>query len=99
MGLTYEEIKAGQKPFQEAEIENGGRIRSIFHSIQQDSDYIRLSEHNQFDIDWLKEKLSGDEFERLESNILEYASRNDENVFTMGFKYAWSLFFECMKDI
>lgn len=53
--------------------------------------------HNDFDIDWLKGELKLDDFLKLEDYILSYCSKNDELIFRLGFKYAWSLFRECVK--
>lgn len=58
---------------------------------------IEILMHNDFDIDWLKEKLEHDDYLKLEDYILYYCSRNDELIFRLGFKYAWSLFHECIE--
>ncbi|GFI30946.1 hypothetical protein IMSAGC013_02339 [Lachnospiraceae bacterium] len=53
--------------------------------------------NNDFDIDWLADILDIKDYRKLENIILQYSSRNDELLFTLGFKYAWSLFMECAK--
>lgn len=54
--------------------------------------------NNDFDIDWLEDILDMKDYRRLENIILQYSSRNDELLFTLEFKYAWSLFMECAKS-
>jgi hypothetical protein len=54
--------------------------------------------NNDFDIDWLEDILDMKDYRRLENIILQYSSRNDELLFTLRFKYAWSLFMECAKS-
>lgn len=51
---------------------------------------------NNFDIPWLQDRLSVEEYRRLENAILEYGSRNDEILFRAGFQCAWDLFRCCM---
>ena len=46
--------------------------------------------NNDFDIDWLEGILDMKDYRKLENIILQYSSRNDELLFTLGFKYAWS---------
>ena len=53
--------------------------------------------NNDFDIDWLEDILDMKDYRKLENIILQYSARNDELLFTLGFKYAWSLFMECAK--
>ncbi len=98
MEVTYEKPETGQDTCFHLGKEAEDRIGSIFRAVQQSSEYNRLSGAAEFDIDWLKEKLSREEFDRLECDILKYASHNDELVFRIGFRYAWSLFCECCKD-
>ncbi len=54
--------------------------------------------NNDFDIDWLEDILDMKDYRKLENIILQYSARNDELLFTLGFKYAWSLFMECAKE-
>lgn len=53
--------------------------------------------HNDFDIEWLLKELDFDSFRTLENYILYYCSKNNELLFRLGFKYAWSLLHECMQ--
>lgn len=73
------------------------RIHSIFESFTQSRELNELLMRNEFDNDWLKEKLEHKDYRRLENDIMCYASKNDEILFAMGFKYAWSLFSECIE--
>lgn len=50
---------------------------------------------NKLDMDWLMGKLEKEDYHRLENYVLDYSSRNDELIFRLGFRYAWSLFTEC----
>lgn len=95
MEVTYEKPEMGQGTCFHVGKED--RIGSIFRAVQQTSEYNRVSGDVEPDIDWLKEKLSREDFDRLECAILKYASKNDELVFGMGFRYAWSLFCECIQ--
>ncbi|EOT22284.1 hypothetical protein C805_03606 [Eubacterium sp. 14-2] len=52
---------------------------------------------NDFDIDWLEGELDIENYRKLEKYILYYCSGNDELLFRSGFKYAWSLFYECVQ--
>lgn len=97
MEATYEKSKTGQEECFHVGKEAEDKIGSIFRIVQQSSEYNQLSEAGEPDIDWLKEKLSREEFDRLECDILKYASNNDEMIFGMGFRYAWSLFCECIR--
>ena len=60
-------------------------------------EYDKILMNNDFDIDWLADILDIKDYRKLENIILQYSSRNDELLFTLGFKYAWSLFMECAK--
>lgn len=70
-------------------------IDAIYHSFIQTKEYCEFLSTNEFNIDWLKSKLSGEDFYKLENDILGYVSRNDKLTFSAGFKYAWRLFHEC----
>ena len=47
------------------------------------------------DLDWLAGKLDKEDYRKLENYILNLWLKNDELLFRVGFRYAWSLFNEC----
>lgn len=73
------------------------RIHEIYEKYVKSWEYNEILMNNDFDIDWLEDILDMKDYRRLENIILQYGSRNDELLFTLGFKYAWSLFTECAK--
>ena len=73
------------------------RIHEIYEKYVSSWEYDEILMNNDFDIDWLEDILDMKDYRRLENIILQYSSRNDELLFTLGFKYAWSLFMECTK--
>ena len=77
-------------------MENCERIGSIYRSFVQSQECNEIMTRIKFDIDWVRRKLSIEEYCKLENFILDYAFKNDETIFTMGFKYAWFLFYECL---
>lgn len=77
--------------------EKGVRIRDIYESFARSREYNEMLMKNEYDIAWLEKKISEKEFCRLERHILDYSSKNDEILFKAGFRYAWSLFCECME--
>ena len=74
------------------------RIHEIYEKYVSSWEYDEILMNNDFDIDWLEGILDMKDYRKLENIILQYSSRNDELLFTLGFKYAWSLFMECAKD-
>lgn len=76
----------------------GGRIHEIFEKYTNSREYNHALMQNNIDIDWLIGKLEREDYRILENYILEYGSRNDEIIFQLGFKYAWSLFSECAEN-
>lgn len=77
--------------------EMDSKISDIYEQYINSWEFNDTMVHNKFDIDWLKRELELDDYLKLEDHILGYCSRNDEFIFRLGFKYAWSLFHECMQ--
>ena len=77
--------------------EADSKINDIYERYTNSWEFNNVMKHNDFDIDWLKGKLELDDFLKLEDYILSYCSKNDELIFRLGFKYAWSLFHECVE--
>ena len=50
---------------------------------------------NNVDLDWLVGKLGKEDYRKLEDYILHFCLKNDELIFRVRFRYAWSLFSEC----
>ncbi len=73
------------------------RLHEIYEKYVSSWEYDKILMNNDFDIDWLEDILDMKDYRKLENIILQYSSRNDELLFTLGFKYAWSLFMECAK--
>ena len=73
------------------------RIHEIYEKYVSSWEYDEILMNNDFDIDWLEDILDIRDYRKLEDIILQYSARNDEFLFTLGFKYAWSLFMECAK--
>lgn len=78
--------------------DTGSRIYEIFEKFTNSWEYNHTLMKNSIDIDWLMQKLEMEDYQRLEDYILDYSSRNDELIFRLGFRYAWSLFSECAKN-
>ena len=74
------------------------RIHEIYEKYVSSWEYDEILMNNDFDIDWLEGILDMKDYRKLENIILQYSARNDELLFTLGFKYAWSLFMECAKS-
>lgn len=64
------------------------RIQEIYENFTRTAEYNKIVMSNEFSIEWLSEKL--------EDFILSFSMKNDSIMFELGFKYAWSLFSECM---
>ncbi len=93
-------IKIGRRePKQEAAFlemeESDSKIHEIYNKFADSWEYGLILKHNDFDISWLIEVLESEEYDKLEDYILHYCAKNDELLFRLGFKYAWSLFSEC----
>lgn len=73
------------------------RLHEIYEKYISSWEYDEILMNNDFDIDWLVDILDIKNYRKLENIILQYSSRNNELLFTLGFKYAWSLFMECAK--
>lgn len=93
-------IKIGKRePKQEAALlemeESDSKIHEIYNKFADSWEYSLILKHNDFDISWLIGVLESEEYDKLEEYILHYCAKNDELLFRLGFKYAWSLFWEC----
>ena len=58
-------------------------------------EYNNIMMKNNIDLDWLAGKLDKEDYRKLENYILNLWLKNDELIFRVGFRYAWSLFNEC----
>lgn len=77
--------------------ETDSKIHDLYERFTNSWEYNDALMHNDFDIDWLLGELDIENYRKLEDYILYYCSRNDELLFRLGFKYAWSLFHECIE--
>ena len=77
--------------------ETNSRIHGIFERFTNTWEYNRVRMKNNVDLDWLKEKLDKDDYRKLGDYILNLWFKNDELLFRLGFRYAWSLFTECVE--
>ena len=75
--------------------ETNSRIHGIFERFTNTWEYNHVMMKNNVDLDWLKGKLDKEEYRKLEDYILNLWFKNDELLFRLGFRYAWSLFTEC----
>lgn len=75
------------------------RIHEIYEKYINSLEYDEIRKNNDFNIDWLDDILEVKDYRKLEKDIFEYSQKNDELLFTLGFKYAWSLFHECMENV
>lgn len=73
----------------------GSRIDEIFENFTNSWEYNHTLMQNSIDINWLMGKLEKEDYQKLEDYILDYSSKNEELIFRLGFRYAWSLFNEC----
>lgn len=78
--------------------ETENKIHEIYEMFANSWEYSEILMNETFDIDWLLDVLDDKNYRKLEKYILNYCSRNDELLFKLGFKYAWSLFTECSKQ-
>jgi len=75
--------------------ETNSRIHGMFERFTNSWEYNHIMMQNDVDLDWLEEKLDRDDYRKLEKYILNQYLKNDELIFRLGFRYAWSLFSEC----
>lgn len=75
--------------------DENSRIHEIYKRFINSWEYNQVLMHNDFDIEWLERELDMEDYRKLEDYFLHYCSKNDELLFKLGFKYAWSLFHEC----
>lgn len=78
--------------------EMGHKLHEIYENYTDNWKYNELLMTEDFDIEWLIDKLDDENYQKLENYILEYTSRHDELLFHLGFKYAWVLFTECTQQ-
>ena len=77
--------------------ETDSKIHDIYEWYTSSCEFNDDLMHNDFDIDWLERELDFEDYQKLEDYLLYYCSRNDELLFRLGFKYAWSLFHESIE--
>lgn len=75
--------------------ETNSRIHGIFERFTNSWEYNHVMMKNNVDLDWLEGKLDKKDYRKLEDYMLHLCLRNDELLFRLGFRYAWSLFTEC----
>lgn len=73
------------------------KIHEIYERFANSWEYDLILRHNDFNIEDLVGDMELKAYQKLEDYILCYCSKNDELLFRLGFKYAWSLFLECSK--
>ena len=77
--------------------ETNSRIHGIFERFTNSWEYNHIMMQNDVDLDWLEEKLDRGDYRKLEKYIMNLCLKNDELIFRLGFRYAWSLFTECVE--
>ena len=75
--------------------ETNSKIHGIFEIFTNTWEYNNVMMKNNVDLDWLEGKLDKKDYRKLEDYILNLWLKNDELLFRVGFRYAWSLFTEC----
>ena len=75
--------------------ETNSRIHGMFERFTNSWEYNHIMLQNEIDLNWLKEKLDSEDYQELEKYIMDLCMKNDELIFRLGFRYAWSLFTEC----
>ena len=75
--------------------ETNSRIHGMFERFTNSWEYNQIMMQNDVDLDWLEEKLDREDYRKLEKYIMNFCLKNDELIFRLGFRYAWSLFTEC----
>ncbi len=73
------------------------KIHEIYETFANSREYDLILMHNDFDIDDLIGDMEIKKYRKLENYIIQYCTKNNELLFRLGFKYAWSLFMECSK--
>jgi len=98
VSMLLKSIREESLPIADMELtETDSKIHEIYEQYTNSREFNNTLMHDDIDIDWLKGKLDIENFRKLEDYILQYGSRHDELIFRLGFKYAWSLFHECME--
>lgn len=69
-------------------------FHSLYEMFTENSSYNRMMKDCRYNISWLKEKLSYEEYYKLEKEILDFSFQNDEIFFKSIFRYTWRLFYE-----
>lgn len=72
--------------------ETNSKIHDIYERYTNSWEFNETLMHIDFNITWLLEELDYENYRKLKDYILCYCSRNDELLFRLGLKYAWSLF-------
>lgn len=75
--------------------ETNSRIHETFERFTNSWEYNNVMMKNTVDLDWLEGKLDKNDYQKLEKYIMNLWLKNDELIFRLGFRYAWSLFSEC----
>lgn len=75
--------------------ETNSRIHGMFEKFTNSWEYNHIMMQNDVDLEWLEEKLDREDYRKLEKYIMDLCLKNDELIFRLGFRYAWSLFTEC----
>lgn len=78
--------------------ETNSRIHGMFERFTNSWEYNHIMMQNDVDLDWLEEKLDREDYRKLEKYIMNLCLKNDELIFRLGFRYAWSLFTECAEN-
>ncbi len=85
-----------EETFLEMEDEDN-KIHEIYERFASSWEYDLIMRHNDIDIEDLVGDMELKAYRKLEDYILSYCTKNNELMFRLGFKYAWSLFMECSK--
>ena len=85
-----------EETFLEMEDEDN-KIHEIYERFANSWAYDLILRHNDFDIDGIVGDMEIKVYRKLEDYIIQYCTKNNELLFRLGFKYAWSLFIECSK--
>lgn len=87
----------GQKNEKKMLLKKNSKISDIYDIFVASQSCYNMLWDNKLDIEWLKKKIRRKEYCRLENQIMDYSSKNDEILFKAGFEFAWSLFLECIE--
>lgn len=85
-----------EESFLEMEDEDN-KIHQIYERFANSWEYDVILRHNDLDIEDLVGDMDIKAYRKLEDYIIQYCTKNNELLFRLGFKYAWSLFMECSK--